>query len=368
MKAVLFSLVLLIPAASSAAVGECVDIIRLSKVGSVTVKGSSAYEAEARAFCSDYASSKASGKAMSLGGSYGAISGNFGSSSQSAEQIASKVCDSADASKARSDAFQQYIDEIAPGAYSSYNRCIELQGDGLSITVNQPTILPKFYVVNVSYKNTGSGSQQTITFTASQGVACEWRGAGGKEVKLADNTGDALQCTRNDDTVKSAIFIIPKNKPNAQMSFPWTAYKGGVPVDPVRDLTVTVASATTSLNALHASLQGAVVGFNSAQCPSGWFEVKNAYGRFLRGIDKVGATDPAGPRAPGSVQEDAFKSHTHTRPKDVYDFGGPTVGSVAAGQALGYSFDGNSPAPPTGASGDAETRPKNMAVLFCQKQ
>jgi len=69
--------------------------------------------------------------------------------------------------------------------------------------------------------------------------------------------------------------------------------------------------------------RGAVVAFNSNTCPSGWREYSRAYGRFIRGIDKADSgIDPDGRREVGSIQNEQFLAHTHTRPRGVYDAGG----------------------------------------------
>ena len=69
---------------------------------------------------------------------------------------------------------------------------------------------------------------------------------------------------------------------------------------------------------------GAVIAFDSEKCPTlGWREYKLAHGRFIRGINRSGGDiDPDGERKAGSIQDEQFAAHSHTRPKDVYDAGG----------------------------------------------
>ncbi|MDE0343004.1 MAG: hypothetical protein OXK82_07545 [Deltaproteobacteria bacterium] len=111
---------------------------------------------------------------------------------------------------------------------------------------------------------------------------------------------------------------------------------------------------------------GVVVAFNSDKCPSGWREYAQAYGRFIRGIDKANSgIDPDGKREVGSIQDEQFLGHNHTRPRGVYDAGGGSDASwVDHARHLGY---GHANPPKTGTTGGSETRPDNVALLYCEK-
>ena len=87
------------------------------------------------------------------------------------------------------------------------------------------------------------------------------------------------------------------------------------------------------------------------------FNLPDLRGEFIRGFDNVRGIDSG--RVIGSLQSDAFKSHTHSgMPKgfsgDVSDwFGGSTAD-------FGFNLTDN-----TGAEGDTETRPRNIAMMYC---
>lgn len=104
---------------------------------------------------------------------------------------------------------------------------------------------------------------------------------------------------------------------------------------------------------------GTIAAFAASSCPSGWSEYTPARGRFLRGIDNGAGNDPDGTRAAGNVQADLLKSHTHT--VNAANYAAYTANDYAAGGI-------NSPhgSLTSNASGGAETRPKNVAVTFCQ--
>lgn len=106
---------------------------------------------------------------------------------------------------------------------------------------------------------------------------------------------------------------------------------------------------------------GAVMAFNLASCPSGWSEYTLARGRFIRGIDSTGTNDPDGVRALGSTQTDDFKSHRHS-------YSAPPSNNYKA-QSGGFTntVTANSIGSNSGYSGGDETRPINVALLYCEK-
>lgn len=108
---------------------------------------------------------------------------------------------------------------------------------------------------------------------------------------------------------------------------------------------------------------GAVMAFALEECPKPyWTEYEPAYGRFVRGIDRSGSgLDPDGERVPGENQGDAFASHSHPQVyKDVQGHfsrdGWEWVPHVNQSGSVGSN---------TAATGASETRPKNVALLYC---
>ena len=104
----------------------------------------------------------------------------------------------------------------------------------------------------------------------------------------------------------------------------------------------------------------AVIAFDSKECPSeGWEEYKLAYGRFVRGIDRSDPkVDPDGERSPGSLQEDMFKKHIH-------EFNAARSYNGENGRRSRAKHSGRDDT--TESTGGAETRPKNVALLYCVK-
>ena len=88
------------------------------------------------------------------------------------------------------------------------------------------------------------------------------------------------------------------------------------------------------------------------------FNLPDLRGEFLRGWDNGKGTDSG--RTFGSFQADEFKSHTH---QEYYNT--PSSGQDQAGSGSGDNDVTSSRQ--TGATGGAETRPRNIALLPCIK-
>ncbi len=120
---------------------------------------------------------------------------------------------------------------------------------------------------------------------------------------------------------------------------------------------------------------GTISAFASTTCPTGWSEYTAARGRFLRGIDNGAGNDPNGTRSPGGTQADAFQGFspqfngsgtydgaTLSGGTTTYPIPGYTGGGVSQLGRWSFQSDGTNGTPRT----SSETRPKNVAVIFCQ--
>lgn len=84
------------------------------------------------------------------------------------------------------------------------------------------------------------------------------------------------------------------------------------------------------------------------------FNVPDLRGEFVRSLDDGRGVDSG--RAIGSAQADELRSHTHTITAVGHWYNG-TGGYFVTAEGSG----------PTGATGGAETRPRNVAMLACVK-
>lgn len=108
----------------------------------------------------------------------------------------------------------------------------------------------------------------------------------------------------------------------------------------------------------YANLFAAIAGvFNTGSEPSTHFRLPDLRGEFIRGWADGRAVDTG--RVFGSAQADDLKSHTH--PLKVAD------GGDADPPTWSYSGLWAGATSSTGATGGAETRPRNIALLACIK-
>lgn len=143
-----------------------------------------------------------------------------------------------------------------------------------------------------------------------------------------------------------------------------------------------ISASALNTNFQIAAPEGAVMAFYLSACPSGWVaadgtgSIPDLRGVFLRGMDDFGTAagargiDADGSRALGNFQNDAFQGHYHgTRLQSVTPLF--AAGVVYSGAdwtftpnnlaPTGPPIDGGNGTPRTGN----ETRPKNIALLFC---
>ena len=87
------------------------------------------------------------------------------------------------------------------------------------------------------------------------------------------------------------------------------------------------------------------------------FNLPDLRGEFIRGFDNGRGVDSA--RAIGSAQTDEFEAHTHTIPSQSNANSGTFVEDAdSSGGAAGAV---------TGSTGSTETRPRNIAMMYCIK-
>lgn len=102
--------------------------------------------------------------------------------------------------------------------------------------------------------------------------------------------------------------------------------------------------------------------YNKGNEPAGYFRLPDYRGEFLRGWDHGRGVDVG--RGVGSYQADELRSHDHLA-YSIDKYSSPaTLG--ASGAAAPHNI-GNSSGIRTGMTGGSETRPRNLAVMWCIK-
>jgi hypothetical protein len=149
----------------------------------------------------------------------------------------------------------------------------------------------------------------------------------------------------------------------------------------VKELDAQIQKFRSEIDALAriAAPSGGVLAFALGVCPEGWSKYDPAIGRFVRGIDPTN-----GNRKIGSLEEDAFQTHTfgdgdnrflrwspnHTTKDPPNGYSSmQTTGIFGANPDFGATTDARivadgSAAVPRVAD---ETRPKNVGLLYCKR-
>ncbi|MDP2619170.1 MAG: hypothetical protein Q8P46_03175 [Hyphomicrobiales bacterium] len=190
-------------------------------------------------------------------------------------------------------------------------------------------------------------------------------GTGGVGVESDPKIGTLTNgkwCTTDGSVVNCAADapVLTESDPqvNTLSEGKWCYVNGGV-----IDCTQDAPSGTPS---------GAVMAFNLTSCPTGWSEYTPAKGRFVRGVclTSSGCQDPDGVRSVGSTQADAFQGHKHAFDNDLLGRFGSS--DTIDGFNSNASYDNKTGNPVSDGTNDSprtasETRSKNVALLYCQK-
>lgn len=356
-------------ALTSGAYGACTDVIALSRLEAVSVRDRSDFERIAKEFCAEYRKDKAKAGSSSLAVTYGKGTLDWGGSQARAEAIFSRTCDASNAEKLNQDAYSNYVETVAPGAYAAYEQCVAAeQSTGLRYSVNAVTA--QEISIGAYFQPLVAGSRsQTVRYDASGGVKCSWNGSYGVKTAIAPQTTDVLRCSRATTASKGYVVVYSESAAEKPTTFAWQAYQGETPVNQIAALQERLTRAEGALT----TLQNSVVAFDSKACPAGWVEYAPAYGRFVRGLDR-GETkqDPDGLREPGSVQASAVGRHTHSVDAP-FPYAGAAKNATAfvVGPAgVSYLRIGAKTEQGTAkADGLApESRPINVALLYCVRK
>lgn len=347
---------------------DCSDLLSLGRETREVVQSESDLRQYASNFCRDYSQYKSSGDAGSLSGSYGPISIGASSSSSDVESTASKYCSAERSDRASDSAYRNYISTLAPGITNAYESCLAHQRVNMRYDLGNATLIAEELQIPTSYRGTIGDSQALLNVVSTSGVECGWTGSDSSRIALTPLNSTILICTRSRSDRSSAVTIVHENSDVGAFRIDWPAFSvGGIPMNAIRELETEYEQAISDATALTLALRSSVVAFASAECPSGWVPYEPAAGVFIRGIDVVGGRDPDGLREPGSTQEGIFGAHGHATPAPDDKVGNPDAAldtSSGSDQRRRY-WRGTTGLVTTQSTGGTETRPTNVALLYC---
>lgn len=273
----------------SATAQQCENLISLSKTVTSTVADKSAFEQHASNFCSDYKKSGGSSSSTNVGASYKFLSASFGQSNMSKDEVASKVCSANSAQNFSSDAFKQYVETIATGAYPAYETCLRLNStNDLRFDVDLGSVLPAEFTVVIGYSQAAQGADTSdLVYSASEGVSCTWNGKQTSKMALKAPSSVPIKCNRSDQSKPGYVRIIRTNGVGASLTLPWPAYdKNGIPIATLAKIRSDVKSLDDRLenlqgenaalsSALRTEQQTRIITIvpSSIGCPSGWQDI-----------------------------------------------------------------------------------------------
>ncbi len=288
---------------------------------------------------------------------FGSASGNL-NIDQKRERVIQFCEENKDFALAQQNLFAE-SQTLSTEALTSWNQCIEMARKDIKISMSPQGEHSEF--VHFEVDSTHDGDLVFLGIKQS-GYTCESSMVGNSgDIDVNSqppirNSNIQIDCTRSAPTISET-----DGKGKMQYELGYISVNTSGPALSVSFPEVVEEYYVTPPNA--------VLPFNAQRCPAGWHEYEPAYGRFIRGIDNSGTgIDPGGVRAAGDIQSDNVGAHSHTYR------GTGAAGTTTAddgGDRRGLWHDGD-PGQSNGRSTESnpagETRPKNVALLFCERR
>ncbi|RYG99759.1 MAG: hypothetical protein EON58_02775 [Alphaproteobacteria bacterium] len=236
---------------------DCEKLISFSKLTNDSVYSANAFDNAASNYCRDYSTSRASSSTSSANVGYGPFT--FGGSTGGVrnKMEAEKVCKASDTTRVRDDAYRNYAETIAPGAYDAYSKCLTANtgvGFGEAVTLSREAS------ITVNFTPRFSGQKSRLTASGMGGASCTWYEAAdrrllGEIVELDSPRTVQLQCNRPEEATTSFVRIYDTlSGGGLELVLPWNAFKDGHPHSTFDDLQAQLAALSTANNELRSQL------------------------------------------------------------------------------------------------------------------
>lgn len=352
---------------------KCLSVIKNSRTLTSTLVDQEELRTEANSFCREFQQSSNSSGSSSLGFAYEALRLSFGNSSSRAGIMNEKICRNDGSGLARKDVYDYYLSTVHEKAYPAYEACL-IYARRAKVITELDDMSDSSLILTLSHVMTSSVDRPILNVATNppESAKCSIvQLLNSKPTKPSKAKGSftfhmnvgsaALTCRKSAVQQSSVILVKDLNDASTQtMKILWPG---------------TVEIEQTSVDALANSFTGAVVPFHAETCPDGWTEYDLAYGRFVRGIDRSGERiDPEESRVVGSLQEDTLQQHQHYYATSYY--GNASMHATNRKWLSGgdqnlqnrTNEDGiQGVSPEHGARVSSESRPKNVALLYCRR-
>ena len=183
---------------------HCTALVQMSRTVSETLIQEDEFTDRRDHFCYEYQESRNQGRSANYGGSYKYLGFSMGKSSSSEDNVASKYCRFAGDTRQRDANYREYLEGIAPGAYSAYEACLNASKSGVEFSLLTPPTQNELTLA-VFYKTDVSGASAQLEWDASKPVKCSWSRSGSESSKtsLDANSRVILRCQRKNATTPS---------------------------------------------------------------------------------------------------------------------------------------------------------------------
>ena len=239
---------------------DCASVIALSRERSSVVASASEVQSNVTQFCNEYSRNRSSSDSSRFGASYKFLSATLSGQRATVDGVATRYCSESNNYLASNNAYQSYIEAIAPGAYAAYQSCIRMQDVDLRFGVEEGSVLANEFKMTVSFDKAGRETAQ-LTASPSTGVSCAWDISTSTTVSLRSPATATLSCKRLDATQPSVI-VVAQNNGTRSLVVPWQSYRHGVPFNALQAIQAELETLTSQINRM--DVQGGKIGLTAS--------------------------------------------------------------------------------------------------------
>ncbi len=241
-------------------IDQCAELLRLSRITARTVVDQTQLTRTVDNFCDEMRRARSASTSLNLDLRILGL-GQGGNTDAATNSTFTKYCSEQADERYHELNYRQYLEDIAPGAYTAYYACTTARGDGVEFQMLTPTTRDALELV-VFFRADTRDARAHMSWSASEPVNCQWESFSGdgtvapQQRTLQANERTRLRCGRtsaDSDPIREPDYVnVIRDGGDATINIPWPKYNDQD--EPVQTLEEIRRSLERDLAAINATL------------------------------------------------------------------------------------------------------------------